>query len=189
MRIISTAEQAALANREVPLALCVEMDLSSPLYLTSADLLGLNIGAITYLGTRGLGTIEAVRSTAAEIAELRFELSGVPSTHVALADGEDVQGKAVRIKLAIYDPATYQILGMRLFWAGTLDTMDIDDQTPTATITVTAEHDGITLLRPQSSLYSDAEQQRLYPGDLFFQYVANQADQRIVWPAASWGRR
>lgn len=188
MRVLTTAEQLALSSPSVPLVVLVEMDLPTPLFLSTAGI-DLTIGGATYLGTRGLGTIESVRTTASEIAQLRFEMSGVPSTHVALADSEDVQGKAVRIKLGIFDPVTYQNLGSRLLWAGTLDEMNIDDNPPTATIQCTAEHDGISLLRPQLSLYSDEEQQRLYPGDLFFQYVANQVDQRIVWPAASWGRQ
>lgn len=189
MRILTPAEIAVLSGPTAPLALLVEMDLPTPLYMTSGGVDLAGIDGKDYLGMRGLGRVEPVRTTSAEIAQLRFELSGVPSTHIALAESEDVQGKAVRMKLGIFNPSTYQILGARLFWAGKLDLMNIVDGPKFATIDVTAEHDGVTLLHPLLSLYSDAEQQRLFPGDLFFQYIADQVDQRIVWPAASWGRQ
>jgi hypothetical protein len=181
---------ATLAGRAVPLCLLVEMDLALPLYLNSASI-DLTIGGVTYLGTRGLGKVDVIRETPAEVAQLRFELSGVPSVTAALALAEPVQGKAVRIKRAVFDPATYQVLDVQLRWQGTLDVFVLTDDpaSKTSVITVTAEHAGIDLLRPSTSLYTHLEQQRLVPGDLAFQYVSDQAEQRVVWPAASWGRR
>jgi hypothetical protein len=188
MRSLSGPTLAALAGGVLPLVLLVEMDLTVPLFVNSANL-DLTLNGITYLGTKGLGKVEAIRETAAEMAQLRFELSGVPATNIALALAEPVQGKAVRIKRAVFDPATYQLLDVRLRWAGTLDVMAMSDGPDTATISVTAEHAGVDLLRPVSTLYTQADQQRVAPGDLAFQFVSDQADQRVVWPAASWGRR
>ena len=34
--------------------------------------------------------------------------------------------------------------------------------------------------------YTDIDQQRLYPGDLFLQYVTDQAEKTIVWPKAEY---
>jgi hypothetical protein len=188
MRTLSAPALAVIAGRVVPMAVLVEMDLTSSLYLNSANI-DLALNGTTYLGTKGLGKIEAIRETPAEVAQLKFEISGVPSAQIALALAEPVQGKAGRIKFAIFDPATYQIVDTRLRWSGKLDVMTISDGPTMATISVTAEHAGIDLLRPVSSIYSNAEQQRLAPGDLFCQYVSDQAEQRIVWPAASWGRK
>jgi hypothetical protein len=188
MRTLSTPALNALEGASLPICLLVEMDLTAPLYLNSAGI-DLTLNGATYLGTKGLGRVEAIRETPAEVAQLKFEISGVPSASLALALAEPVQGKAVRVKRAIFDPATYQVLDIRQRWAGTLDVMAISDGADSATITVTAEHAGIDLLRPVTSLYTHAEQQRLAPGDLAFQYVSDQADQRVVWPAASWGRR
>ena len=164
------------------------MDLTTPVNLNTANA-DMTLNGVTYLGTRGLGKIDEIKDTSAETAQLKFEMSGVPSSHIALALAEPVQGKAVRIKVAIFDPATYQLLDVRLRWAGRLDVMTIVDSANTATLSVTAEHAGIDLLRPVNSIFSDAEQRRLAPGDLFCQYVSDQAEQRVVWPAASWGRK
>lgn len=188
MRTLTASALAALSLSPLPLALLIEMDLTAPLNLNTSSLT-LTINGTNYLGTGGLGKIEAIGETPAEIKGLKFELSGVPSTSVALALAEPVQGKAVRIKLAIFDPATYRVLDARVRWAGVLDVMEIDDARGSAVITVTAEHAGIDLQRPYTSLYSDAEQQRLNPGDVAFQFNADQVDSRIVWPDATYGRQ
>src|SRR5205085_3850838 len=123
----------------------------------------LTINDLTYLGTAGLGKVEAVQDSPAEIKPLKFELSGVPSSSISLALGTVVQGKAVRIKLAIFNPDTYQLLYITQRWAGRLDVMADEDGPNTAVVNVTAEHAGIDLVRPVTSLYSNAEQQRLHP--------------------------
>lgn len=187
MRTLSGPAITALASATAPIALLVEMDLTSPLNLntTNADII---TGGKTYYGTKGLGKIGAINDTPAEIKGLSFELAGAPATSVALALTEKVQGKAVRIKLAVLDPADYtSVLDVQQCWAGALDVMTIADDVGdtgagTSTIAVTAETLGIDLPRPRTSLLSDDEQQRLHSGDLFLQYLADQIDQRLIWP-------
>jgi len=188
MRTLSTPALAALQARTVPAAVLIEMDLTSALNLCTSNI-NLVVSGTTYYGTRGLGRIGAAQNTPAEVRNLSFELSGVPSDIVALALNEPVQGKAVRLKLALLDPTSFAVLDAQPFWQGLLDTMNIADNTSGATITVTAEHAGIDLTRPASSFYTDAEQQALNPGDRFFQYTSTQVDQRIVWPDKTYGRK
>lgn len=188
MKTLSTAGQAACASGMAPMTMLVEMDLSSPLYLCTSNL-NLVLGSTTYYGLKGLGKINAAQTTPAEIKQLTFELSGVPSELVSLALSEPVQGKAVRLKLAIFNPATYTLLDTVLIWAGELDVMSINDSPSGATISVSAEHVGIDLNRPASSYYTDDEQQRLHSGDLFLQYTSLQTDQQIVWPSQAYFRK
>ena len=185
MRTLGPAALAALQRTPLPVALLVEMDLASaPLYLNTSGV-DLVLAGITYYGAKGLGKVNAVQDTPAEIKALSFELSGVQSTSIALVLTEPVQGRPVRIKLCIFDPDTYQPLEVEMRWAGVLDVMAISDGVPGATIQVSAEHIGIDLIRASGSLYSDAEQQRLHPGDPGLQYMADQVDMRIVWPTAA----
>ena len=188
MRTLSTAALAALQRNPLPIALLIEMDLSAPIYLNTGGI-DLTIGGTVYSGTQGLGRVDAVQESPAEIKPLRFELGGVPSSMIALALAEPVQGKAVRVKTALFDPDTYQIIETRLRWQGLLDVMSIADGMPTATVQVSAEHSAIDLLRTVTSFYSDAEQRRLFAGDPSLQYMASQAEIKIVWPAATWGRK
>jgi hypothetical protein len=188
VRALTTAAANALAAGGMPIVLLIEMDLSSTLNLNTSNL-DLVISGTTYYGTRGLGKIAPIGDTPAEVRGLSFEIQGVSSDRLSLALTEPVQGKAVRIKMSIFDPATYTVLDTRLRWAGWLDVMTISEQQGSAAISVTAEHAGIDLSRPGSSLYSDPEQQRLNTGDLFLQYMSDQVDQRIVWPAAEFFRK
>lgn len=188
MRTLSNAAVAALQRSPLPIALLVEMDLTTTVYLCTAGI-NLVIGGNTYLGAGGLGRIEAVQESPAEIKPLRFELSGVPSTQIALALAEPVQGKAVRIKTAIFDPDTYQVIETRLRWQGRLDVFAIEDGETTATLMCSAEHAAIDLLRVATVVYSDTEQRRLNSNDPSLQFMAGQADQRLVWPAASFFKR
>lgn len=188
MKSLSTSGQAACASGKVPMCMLIEMDLTSPLYLCTSNI-NLVLAGTTYYGLKGLGRVNAAQTTPAEIKQLSFELSGVPSDLVSLALSEPVQGKAVRLKIAIFDPSTYAVLDTVLIWAGELDVMSIQDAASSGTITVTAEHVGIDLNRPASSFYTDDEQQALHPGDLFLQYTSAQAEQQIVWPSAQYFRK
>lgn len=188
MRTLTSGALTAVAGRVVPMALLIEMDLTSPLNLCTSNI-DLVVSGVTYYGLKGLGRVGTVQDTPAEVRQLQFELSGVPSEMVSLALSEPVQGKAVRIKVAIFDPATYTVLDTQLRWQGLLDTMSISDAPGGATIAVTAEHAGIDLTRPASSFYTDDEQQALHAGDLFFQYTSAQVEQRLVWPDKTFGRK
>ena len=147
------------------------------------------VSGTTYYGTKGLGKVDPVTDTAAEVRGLSFELSGISTAMLATALAEPVQGKAVRIKVAMLDPSTYQVVDVRQHWSGQLDLMTIDESAGSSVIKVNAEHAGIDLLRPILSLYSDTEQRRLYPGDVSLQYMADQVEMRIVWPSREWGRK
>jgi hypothetical protein len=107
----------------------------------------------------------------------------------AMALQTNVQGRSVNISLAVFDPATYQIADTSLEWAGTLDVLDWADDGTTGVITVSAESAGADLLRGVPVRYTDQDQQRLFAGDLGFQYVIDQGEKAIVWPAASFFRR
>lgn len=190
MRALTTAAATALASSSLPLAALVEMDLPTPLYLCTGGI-NLVIGGNTYSGTYGLGSIGPVTDTPADVRGLQLTLSGVPSASIAMAVGTAVRGVALRIKQAIFDPATYAVLDTRLRWAGVLDYMAVDlgARGGTATITVTAEHLGADLLRTRPAFWTDADQRARYSGDPSLQYIASQSEQRIVWPAASYGRK
>lgn len=187
MRIYSLAALAALTASPLPKALLIEMDLAVPLNINSFGG-AITIDGVPYNGAYGLGKVDALRETGAEVAQLKFEMPGVQPEHISLVLGEQVRGKAVRVKQATFDPATYKTVDVRLRWSGSLDVMTLLDGAPAATVTVTAEHAGIDLLRPQTLRYTHNDQQLTAPGDMAMQMVSDQADMRIVWPAATWGR-
>lgn len=183
MRIISTAGAAALSGQVVCMAMLVEMDLTSPVNLNTSSL-SLTINGTTYSGIGGLGQIDAITESQGDLPRLNFSLAGVQPTSISLALSEPVQGTAVRVKMALFDSATGAFIDVRQRYAGYLDVMSIADGKDAATINVSSESAMLDLIRPTGIYYNDSDQQVLNPGDLAFQYVNDQVDQKIVWPSA-----
>ena len=188
MRAISVSAAAALQSRVVPMAVLVRMDLSAPLCLTSWHRT-LTLDGDAYLPAGVLGTVNASEEGADQSRPLTFSLSGLGSSQVSLVLQEPVQGREVRLYVAIFDPSTHQVLDAALEWQGALDTMQISEDGQTATIAVNAESAGLDLLRASPVRYTDVDQQRLFPGDLGLQYVTDQAEKTIIWPSASFFRQ
>lgn len=174
---------AALSGHVLPLALLIEMDLTSQLLLNTTSI-NITSGTTTWLGAGSLGRVSAIQDSPAEVKGISFELSGANEALLASALTERVQGKATRIKLAIFDPDTYGLLHVRTIWSGRLDALTIRDGREGSSITVTAEHSGIDLIRPKVITYSDSEQRRLYNNDPSLQFMADQVDIRVIWPSA-----
>lgn len=188
MRILTPTASTALAQPVVALAQLVRMDLAGgTLYLNTS---GWNLvwDGHTWAGVAGVGRIQPVEDQAAELKGLSFELSGVPSSMVSLVLSEPVQGRPVDIWTAIFDSNT-TIVDAQLEWSGRLDTLAIAETNGSAVVTVSAEHLGIDLLRPCNARFADQDQQRAHPGDTFFEYLIDQADQTLVWPAAAFFKK
>ena len=182
-----TAPAQTLLGGQYALAVLVEMGLDQTLYVaTCRDDLPWN--GHLYLGGRQ-GAVGEIKDQGGEVVGLSFALSGVPLDLIATALGEQIQGRFAKVSLALMTPAEQVILDVIDLWTGTLDQMPIKEDGTTATVTVTAEHRGITFARPKGILYSDATQQALYPGDKCLEFLTSQAQHIDVWPAASWGRQ
>ena len=187
MRTLSAPVLTALAQPTVPLASLSDMALSAPFRVNTSSW-QLTWGGNTYDGMGRAGRIEVIEDSVGELNGLRFQLSGVPSDLIALALAEPLQGKPISIYTAIFDRNNYQILDAVLEWAGLLDKPDIVEDGDTCTIQCTAEHVGLDLLRPSNVRYSNADQQALFPGDRGFEYVIDQDEKPIIWPARSFFR-
>lgn len=188
MRDISDAAVAVLAGPTVPLAVLVEMDLSTPLRLCSWGS-PLTWQGVTYMAAGTLGSVDATDESTDQPRPLRFTLSGLPSSQIAQVLLERVQNKPVRIYIAVLDPATRAVVDAALEWRGALDSMNVRGDGRTETITVTAESAGLDLLRAVPVRYTDVDQQRLHPGDRFFEFVTDQAERNVIWPTADYFRR
>lgn len=63
---------------------------------------------------------------------------------------------------------------------GRLDTSELIDTGDTATITLNSETRFRDLERPRTKRYTDAEQQKRYPGDKGLEYVPSMQDKEIT---------
>lgn len=110
-----------------------------------------------------------------------WELSGAPDDVVAAALSSDYSGRRCRMWLALFD-ASWQLISapMRRF-SGKMDTMPILDDPQKPIIRLTAENDLDRLTQSRERRWTHEEQQIDYPGDMFFEFVAQMQDRVIVW--------
>ncbi len=185
MRTIAAPAAALLGNR-LALCLLIEMQLTATLRVATCGV-DIDWGGNTFIGGRIAG-VEPIREQGGEIVGVTFSLGGVRTEDLALALGEVVQGKVARVWTALMDPETQAIADVVLTWVGTLDQMSVREDAG-ASISVTAEHRGITFSRAKTIRYSDADQQRKFPGDRCLEYLVSQSQHQDIWPAAAFFRQ
>lgn len=185
MKSLSDPVLAALASASAVIVTLVKLEFPSGTVALNSSNWALSHGGTTYQGAAGLGATGAITDKASEIAGIQLEINRVDSTYIALAldDADEVQGSAVTISTAIFDPATYTILHVETDWTGYADTMQISEDGETCSIAMTAESKAVDLLRGNPLVYNNADQQALVSGDRIFEYVESQADKPVVWPA------
>lgn len=118
----------------------------------------------------------------------QFNLSGISQTIAALAgaDFAAVKGKALNIGLSEMD-ADWQLVAPPLWlWDGTADTLDINlqgggDGSQAYALSLGAGTATTGRSRPDYATWTDAQQQRAHPGDLFLNHTPVQ-EKTKVWP-------
>jgi hypothetical protein len=185
MRVLSSQGIDAIDAEKVVLALLVEMDLDGGALYLNQSALDLVVNGITYYGVHDLGQVQSLASQSGEMPRLSFSMSGVPSDKISLALTENVQGRPVRVKLALFSVGG-TLLDVSLRYSGYLDAFTIEDGGQQAVLQVTSEAGVRDLLRPSALLYSHVDQQTIAPGDLFFQFMNAQVEQKVVFPARHW---
>jgi hypothetical protein len=182
-----TGPAGAVLGGTWALAQLVDLDLASGNIRVTTAGVDIDWNGDTYIGRKMIG-VEAVKDQGGEVQGLTFTLSGVPIEFLSLALQEQVQGRPVRIWTAILDGGTHAILDVVQTWAGTCDRMPIQQSANTATISVTAEHRGITFSRAKGLRYTDGDP-RLYAGDKSLEFIVSQSSHQDVWPAASFFKK
>lgn len=184
MRTADT-EQKDLSKAEVfrPVLLCELLLDSGAVYVCSLDK---NIiwNGNTYLGVGDLGKVSVGGETVSSGAVgLTLELSGIPANYVSIAANEDYHGRTVILRYGFMD-SNFKITGATgnpaILFQGIIDQMFIK-LGKEAVINLTAEDDWIRWEEPIKSLYTNEEQQFLFPGDLGLEFVAQTVDKEIIW--------
>ena len=185
MRTLSPAVFAAFASSNVVLVQLIHMAFTSGAIALNTSNWDLEFGGVTYKGAYGLGSVSATVDKPGEVQGLQLDLAGGSAASVSLAldDSDVVQGTVLTIRTAVLDAATYAILDAPIDWIGRLDTMSIVEDGTQAAVRVTAESAAVDLLRGSVRNYTDGDQQQISAGDRAFEYVVDQADKQIVWPA------
>ena len=131
----------------------------------------------TYTGAGNLGQISEIEETTElRAAGIDLSLSGVPSELLSKVLTENIRNKSIKIWFCVCD-SNFEIIGDEiLVFAGTMDTLAIDDQGQTSSIRVTAESRMIDLSRPRTQVYTDEFQRTIDATDASHEYLADLAN-------------
>lgn len=153
-------------------------------YTTAAHDISWN--GYSWVGVGNIASIEPVKDTEAlEATGLKLALSGIPTSLVSLALSEHVQGKTAKMWVAGIDSTGAVVADPVLEFQGRVDTLFISDTAESATIGINVESRLADFQRPNARRFTDADQQKAYPGDRFFSHVAAMNEKELIWPARS----
>lgn len=188
MKAYSAAVISALENGELPLVAFVRIAFPSGVVALNDSNWHFQWGGDLYKGAAALAGVSPITDGGGEPGGLVFELLEFSSAYIALAldDADEVQGSPIDIRCAILDKATYQIIDAPIVWRGYADTMQIGEDAKSGSIALTAENKGVDLLRGNPRVYSDGDQQAVWPGDRYYEYVNDQSDKPVIWPSREW---
>ena len=176
-RSIPAAILTALAQPEVYPFYAVEMLFDSGAVRLWTGYDDRTIDGQTYVGTGSLLTIsglDEVNNLSAKQATIT--MAGLSSTIVALSLAEPYQRRACRILWGVTNVDDFvEVFG------GYMNTMAIEDDANTATVTLVVDSKLVELNRPRVRRYTHESQQSRYPGDTFFSFVADLQDKQIPW--------
>ncbi|MHA1571606.1 MAG: hypothetical protein ACTSWM_07270 [Alphaproteobacteria bacterium] len=128
-----------------------------------------DLGSIT-----GLGETSDLRASRAEVT-----LSGISDAVISLAF-ENAQGRRGRVWLALLDDNYALIDAPVLFYEGLMDNSQIKVGEDNS-VTIPINNRLIEWERPSALLYTDQDQQALYPGDRFFEFVQQTSEKELLW--------
>ena len=191
MRSLSSTSQTTLAGGYVPPALLLLTMETTPVVRLNSSPVTVSYNGFDYLGAGNLGSIEAISDQPGDESGMKFTLSGAPSDSISLAlrDAPETKGARVTLQLALLDPASKAIVDVLQLFRGYVDQMPINFSTESSSIGAMCSHRGETFSRAKPLRNTDADQQKLYPGDTSRRFVVSQSQKQDVWPAAGFFRQ
>lgn len=183
-RTIDAATIAAIQDRLVRWVVIVKIETPSlDILMTSGDN-DLSYGGDVYLpGT--LGNISPVSEDGLQDSAISLTFSGVDAATLAAAGSQDFLNSPVMVRLIPHDENWQPVGGGILIFDGFTSDAPSISWGNESQVAVSCRGKFAALDRQRSERYSDAEQQRKYPGDLGMQYAASVANKDVVWPASS----
>lgn len=160
----------------------VKLEFATPVYVHSGygEIVSTADGQ-TYLGVGDLGEVAEARET--ELlgpTPMTLSLSGVDNTLVSEALNSGNYGDAVTIYIGYRQDDGTLVEPPWIAWKGTFEyaTVTMGEE---SVVRVMCQHDLAVLSESLNARFSDEYQQRKYPGDTGFEYVAKVPSQQLTW--------
>lgn len=154
----------------------------------SADLnLWTGIGSISYGGDTYIGVGNLLGMTAfietnkVEANGLSITLTGINSSIISTALGEDYQGRFISCFFACLNSSGALISDPYLLFRGRMDVMEILEAGETTSVTMRCENLLVDFRRRKIRRYTDEDQKTYNPSDKGLEYVDQIQDREIIW--------
>ncbi len=181
-RGISAAAKLAAREKVVFPAAFVEVDFDSGPWRTWTGNGPITVAGQLYTGTGSLLSLDLPAETADMTANpLRASITAVPSELVSLALSEPYQGRVVTIRQGFFTLAGQLVAEPDVWTRARLDVMEIEEGADSASLQLTAETKLRDLRRTIGLLYTPEDQETLFPGDKFFEFVPTIPDAQTYW--------
>lgn len=182
-RSITSDVETALAAPVIRPFLAVALEYDSGTTRATTLPIGMDvvIDGETYLGAGEIGRISAAQEDAETGAKrITVGISGVDPALIAIALGEDYQGRTGTVLYGLLDEDHAVIDDPVIVFRGRMDTQPIE-LSKTASIAVNIESKLADWDRPRGGRLTDEEQKRRHPGDRFLEFVASTVEKELVW--------
>lgn len=143
-------------------------------------------GGKTYVPSGNLGSVSGPSEEAGvKSSGISISLSGVKPEIVSLILSESYMGRPVYVHYAVTDES-FNVDTDLIFlgFKGTIDSVS-GTMGASASFTISAKSRLADWERPRRLRYTDADQQKLYPGDKGMEYIAQLSQKKIIWPRAA----
>lgn len=120
-------------------------------------------------------------TTEVEAVDMTIVLSGVPAALISLALGDQKQGAAGSIYIGFLNSSGAVIADPYLWWKGTYSHAEIEYDPDTPMVRLVYDSPLTDMDRPREQRWTHDAQQKLFAGDLGFQYVQAAANWHGQW--------
>jgi len=186
MRTITTPMQTAIDADVIQWIWFVRLDFDGGTVGWNSTNRTITYDGFAYLGAGALGQIGAIQEEpGVKSSSIVVSLSGVTPEVIALMLAEPYLNRPAKIYAAISDSSwAFDSSMCKLMFKGTMDMIEgIMGKEPSFSVTIKSRLGDWE--RSRSFKYTDADQQRLYTGDLGFNYVPQLSQRKIIWPRAA----
>lgn len=135
----------------------------------------------SWTGAGDLGGVSVIReSTDIRADGIRCTLSGMDASMIDIAENEPYQNRIAEIYFGMLTEAGTVIADPYLIVRGRMDVIRAVDGVETATLELAIEHELAALRRPNVRRNTPEDLHIDYPGDTFFDYVADLQNLEVV---------
>lgn len=186
MRTVDAAILAALSAPVVRCIYFVRLHFDSAVFAWHSGFGNIYADGYTYLGAGTLSTVSAVNEeTGIKAASVSVGLSGVKPEIVNLMLTEAYINRPAYVHFVPLDDGDIPVSSTpMLLFRGSMDSISGQMGT-SASFVVSLKSRLADWERPRKILNTDAQQQKLYPGDRGMEFIGQLSQKKLIWPRAA----